>query len=497
MIVETLPPTADELERQGDLMAVEAPIPQPIPQHLRLTSMDFDTAEGASILGSFRGGSRDCFMGITTPQFGNTPRDATAGWAREMTPSTAEDLMSAPSFFLASITSAKSMDVLLGSRELQALHSFIADSEAGDNPTDLPFFRRRAPSKSIRAPSRSHDWAAGLRLCVPPLQSAGSAELILPPMSSSREQRTPRSFFDIIDNAAAATGGTPREDAALPQEHDASPPLPCPPADASTCQQSLSSSRPAVSHYGLGEEEAVAPARRRPQRASAAVAASLVAAQAAVESAAGAASPTGSEAERSSGKSAKAVSAKARRNKRKAADDDEGSGTHVRHRPDMQKKARDGQEHWLTQVKRVRAEWTRRDEASKDSAYPAQVDACAAQQIKSQHECLLRTLQMAKTDGLIQALPFAECGPDSFLGWTGFSVVPECAQDFRKRIDALFPIPLKENTLHTSFRRAGLVPDKWSSGWLGLTPFCYSNDKRVAYAPTLAAAAAATKKAKH
>lgn len=189
------------------------------------------------------------------------------------------------------------------------------------------------------------------------------------------------------------------------------------------------------------------------------------------------------------------ASPKTSRKSRKRAREmrDEGSGTHVRYRPDMQKKARDGQEHWLSQVKRVRSEWLERGEGGRDERYIEQVETCAAQQIKSQHECILRALQMARTDGLIEALPFEECGPDSFLGWTGFKVVPEHAQDFRKRIDQLFPAPLKENTLHTAFRRAGLVPDKWSSGWLGLTAFRYSNDKRVAYAPTPAAAAAATK----
>jgi len=191
------------------------------------------------------------------------------------------------------------------------------------------------------------------------------------------------------------------------------------------------------------------------------------------------------------GASSPKTSPKSRKRARETSD--EGSGTHVRYRPDMQKKARDGQEHWLSQVKRVRSEWLERGEGGRDERYAEQVETCAAQQIKSQHECILRALQMARTDGLIEALPFEECGPDSFLGWTGFKVVPERAQDFRKRIDQLFPAPLKENTLHTAFRRAGLVPEKWSSGWLGLTAFRYSNDKRVAYAPTLAAAAAATK----
>eukprot|EP00281_Chroomonas_sp_CCMP1168_P034441 CAMPEP_0206250590 /NCGR_PEP_ID=MMETSP0047_2-20121206/21562_1 /ASSEMBLY_ACC=CAM_ASM_000192 /TAXON_ID=195065 /ORGANISM="Chroomonas mesostigmatica_cf, Strain CCMP1168" /LENGTH=482 /DNA_ID=CAMNT_0053676467 /DNA_START=105 /DNA_END=1553 /DNA_ORIENTATION=+ len=167
----------------------------------------------------------------------------------------------------------------------------------------------------------------------------------------------------------------------------------------------------------------------------------------------------------------------------------DGSGTHVKYRPDMQKRARDGQEHWMRQVKNMRALWAERREDTRNPRYQEQVDTCAQLQIKSQHECLLRTLQMCATDGIIVPLPFAECGPNSFLGWTGFQVEQAHAQDFRAKIDNLFPSPLKENTLHTSFRRAGLVPDKWSSGWLGLTPFKFSHDKRVAYAPSAHAAA--------
>jgi hypothetical protein len=162
----------------------------------------------------------------------------------------------------------------------------------------------------------------------------------------------------------------------------------------------------------------------------------------------------------------------------------DGSGTHVKYRPDMQKRARDGQEHWMKQVKDIRTLWAERKEHTRNPHYQEQVDTCAQMQIKSQHECLLRTLQMCATDGIIVPLPFAPCGQDSFLGWTGFQVIPDKALVFRGKIDKLFPVPLKENTLHTSFRRAGLVPDKWSSGWLGLTPFKFSHEKRVAYAPS-------------
>ena len=62
-------------------------------------------------------------------------------------------------------------------------------------------------------------------------------------------------------------------------------------------------------------------------------------------------------------------------------------------------------------------------------------------------------------------------------------VVPKHAADFRRRIEKLFPQPLQENTLHTTFRRAGLVPDRWASGWSGIAPFIYDQAKRQSYAP--------------
>jgi hypothetical protein len=54
---------------------------------------------------------------------------------------------------------------------------------------------------------------------------------------------------------------------------------------------------------------------------------------------------------------------------------------------------------------------------------PTQVDMCCKLQIKSQHECLLRELQLSLTDGLIRVVhPFSESETDSFLGWRGFQV---------------------------------------------------------------------------
>lgn len=68
--------------------------------------------------------------------------------------------------------------------------------------------------------------------------------------------------------------------------------------------------------------------------------------------------------------------------------------------------------------------------------------------------------------------------------YSGSQVVQEHAANFKQRIEKLFPRPLQENTLHTTFRRAGLVPDRWASGWSGAAPFIYDQAKRQSYAPT-------------
>mmetsp|Transcript_12267 Transcript_12267/g.19320 ORF Transcript_12267/g.19320 Transcript_12267/m.19320 type:complete len:519 (-) Transcript_12267:297-1853(-) len=164
----------------------------------------------------------------------------------------------------------------------------------------------------------------------------------------------------------------------------------------------------------------------------------------------------------------------------------EGSGSHVKYRPEMQKKARQGQEHWSRQLKEIRVQWEARQDCTEDKEFNRQVQLCAELQIKSQHECLLRTLQMSLKDGFIEAntkaMPFHEDPDHSFLGWTGFKVKAEKAQEFKKQIEALFPSPLQENTLHTALRRTGMTPEKWGSGWCGMVPFRFSRETRVQYA---------------
>mmetsp|Transcript_23232 Transcript_23232/g.45078 ORF Transcript_23232/g.45078 Transcript_23232/m.45078 type:complete len:499 (-) Transcript_23232:132-1628(-) len=466
--------------------------------------------EGASILGSLRG-SAESAPGIARVDSGS------ASSSQQRT----EDLMSAPSFLLTALAPRTPMG---GSND--ALHCFVggssfhtnmsasrlvgfaahsasrATSLDEDHVADLPQFPRRANSNrpkrassltrgadgagsftstSGRAFPSFPDSSLGIFGRLHSASRSGSCESLREAPAWGSRSVSRDNFLDLVaaepsplqQLTAAATVAIVEQRLGehLQQQQ--------PHADADAAPPAAAAAAAEPPH----EDEAPT---QRPHRAAAARAASRVA-----EAEAEAESEESEEDARAVKKKPTARAAVAASRKRQREEAVGRSGLHVRDRPDMQKKARDGQEHWLTQVKAVRRRWEERREWESEPRYRAQVETCAAQQIKSQHECLLRTLQMAATDGLIEPLPFAECGPDSFLGWTGFRVVMKHAQDFRSRIDALFPVPLKENTLHTSFRRAGLVPDKWSSGWLGLTPFKYSNDKRVAYAPTPAAAAAA------
>ena len=139
----------------------------------------------------------------------------------------------------------------------------------------------------------------------------------------------------------------------------------------------------------------------------------------------------------------------------------------------MQRTARDGAVHWATQLRVVRAAWSARAfwSAAFLSRYAAQVEA-AQGRIKSKQECLLRFLQMSAADGLVAPAPFSAAG-GGFFGWIRFSVVPGRAAEFRGAMEALFPAGFKEDTLKETFRRAGLIPERfqWGLGWCGAVPF--------------------------
>mmetsp|Transcript_3257 Transcript_3257/g.6637 ORF Transcript_3257/g.6637 Transcript_3257/m.6637 type:complete len:383 (-) Transcript_3257:178-1326(-) len=156
-------------------------------------------------------------------------------------------------------------------------------------------------------------------------------------------------------------------------------------------------------------------------------------------------------------------------------------GAHVRDRPEMQQNARDGQKHWGTQVRNMRKQWQEK-EMFKHESFSKQVDMCARMHIKSQHECLLRQLQMAAVEGIIKPAAFAEDERESFLGWTGFSVVHNSGAEFRKRIEDLFASTPSDKTLNNTFRRAGLVPEhSWAEAWSGIGGFVYDRVKRQQY----------------
>ncbi len=149
-------------------------------------------------------------------------------------------------------------------------------------------------------------------------------------------------------------------------------------------------------------------------------------------------------------------------------------GAHVRERPEMQRTARDGAVHWAAQLRVVRAAWAARAFWSPQfrARFGAQAES-AQGRIKSKQECLLRFLQMAAADGVIAAGPFSPAG--GFFGWTRFAVSPDRAADFRAGLSALYPVGFKEDTLKETFRRAGLVPERfqWEKGWRGEAAFEY------------------------
>jgi hypothetical protein len=148
-------------------------------------------------------------------------------------------------------------------------------------------------------------------------------------------------------------------------------------------------------------------------------------------------------------------------------------GAHVKGRPEMQETARRGQEHWARQVQELREKWREERCWEADSAFQGQLELLQRRHIKSQHECLLRCLHIATGRGMVKPSTYNNAEGKSFLGWTGFSVVPSRAQEFREMVEEMFPSPLLENTLHNTFRRAGLVPGSWGEAWLGLSPFMY------------------------
>jgi len=183
--------------------------------------------------------------------------------------------------------------------------------------------------------------------------------------------------------------------------------------------------------------------------------------------------PSASTKKHSSHKKSKKASSAAASHRAGASYSHNNRGAHVRGRPEMQETARNGQRHWATEVQELRDQWSEARCAEANPAFQAQLELMARRHIKNQHECLLRALHIAAAKGMVDPLPFNTAEGKSFLGWTGFEVRPERAAEFREAVESMFPAPLLENTLHNTFRRAGLVPSSWSEAWLGLAPFGY------------------------
>ena len=137
----------------------------------------------------------------------------------------------------------------------------------------------------------------------------------------------------------------------------------------------------------------------------------------------------------------------------------------------MQRTARVGAMHWAARVRAVRSAWADRAARSPSfrDKYYSQVEA-AQGRIKSKQECLLRFLQMAADDGAIAPGPFVAGG---FFGWLRFAVTAGRAAEFRRSLEALFPPGFREDTLKETFRRAGLIPERWQweQAWRGGVPF--------------------------
>eukprot|EP00288_Rhodomonas_lens_P012845 CAMPEP_0177703620 /NCGR_PEP_ID=MMETSP0484_2-20121128/7769_1 /TAXON_ID=354590 /ORGANISM="Rhodomonas lens, Strain RHODO" /LENGTH=349 /DNA_ID=CAMNT_0019214987 /DNA_START=263 /DNA_END=1312 /DNA_ORIENTATION=+ len=157
-------------------------------------------------------------------------------------------------------------------------------------------------------------------------------------------------------------------------------------------------------------------------------------------------------------------------------------GAHVKNRPEMQETAREGQKHWGNMVQDLRKEWQDKKTWEYCESFREQIQMCSRTHIKSQHECLLRQLQMALVDKIITASDFSASEDDSFLGWVGFQIVAEHKDEFRARIEGMFATVPKENTLNNAFRRAGLVPKQcWNEAWKGKAAFFYDGTKRATY----------------
>ena len=174
----------------------------------------------------------------------------------------------------------------------------------------------------------------------------------------------------------------------------------------------------------------------------------------------------------------------------------------------MSAKGREGQRAWEDNLARVRQEWLH----SGIPAHPdlhlreillEQIEWCKQRKMKKQKETLLLVLQMCAHRRIIRALPFVHpssqvystCAPVSFLGWTGFQVIPHSAEAFADELMKLFPnmaaggssrkdLFSSRSAMVEAFRRAGLLPEqagRWEEAFRGQGRFMFvpSTPKRL------------------
>jgi hypothetical protein len=175
-------------------------------------------------------------------------------------------------------------------------------------------------------------------------------------------------------------------------------------------------------------------------------------------------------------------------------------GQHVKNKPWMSAKGREGQRAWEDNLARVRQEWLK----SGIPAHPdlhlremllEQIEWCKQRKMKKQKETLLLVLQMCAHRRVIRALPFVHpstqvystCAPVSFLGWTGFQVIPHNAEAFADELMKLFPnmaaggtrkdLFSSRSAMVEAFRRAGLLPEipgRWEEAFRGQGRFTFT-----------------------
>jgi hypothetical protein len=146
-------------------------------------------------------------------------------------------------------------------------------------------------------------------------------------------------------------------------------------------------------------------------------------------------------------------------------------GAHLRDRVDMQQDARDGAKFWASRVQVVRATW---------NTYPAEFKLYFQEQmkaakghIKSKLECLLLTMQMAAYYGIILPTPPTDETGSGLMGWVGFEVAADRAEEWRSAVVNLFPEGFTEESVRAMFRQANIVPAgwRWEEAWRGEVAF--------------------------